>query len=177
MDPARAGAAARPFMSSRGAHAHPQVRTARRGEKLMRLKNAARGRAVGREGRPGCLALAPDTASTAAALADGRQGHRAPHMRRTCAREAPSEGQRRVSKGGWEWFSGARGGCAPSEDAGRWRPVDLRWWVSRRGNKEGGNSKMAPLSCPQNGQDQRGHKRPYSESMDQGRGASRMWRV
>ena len=74
MDPARVGAAARPFMSSRGAHAHPQVRTARRGEKLMRLKNAARGRAVGREGRPGCPALAPDTAPTAAALADGRRG-------------------------------------------------------------------------------------------------------
>ena len=75
-----------------------------------------------------------------------------------------------VSKGSWEWISWARGGCGPLEAASRWRPVDLRWWVSRRGNREGGDSKLALPACPQNGQDRQRHKRPYSESMDQGRG-------
>ena len=43
-------------------------------------------------------------------------------------------------KGGWASFSRAEGGCGPSEVAGKRRPVHLRWWVSRIGIREGGNS-------------------------------------
>ena len=49
------------------------------------------------------------------------------------------------------WVPGLRGGCGPSESAGRWWPVRLCWGVSRMGNRAGGDSEKGHSASPQDG--------------------------
>ena len=62
------------------------------------LEIGPRERSVGGEQRRGRPVVAPHTAATAAALADGRRSHAVPQTHRSCAREASAEGQRECEK-------------------------------------------------------------------------------
>lgn len=92
-------------MGIRGAHTHPQASTVQKSTATCQ-QNAPCGRSVGCKRCHRRPALAPHIAPTAAALADGRPGHRVPQMCQSCVREAPNECQWRVSRAVGRGFFG-----------------------------------------------------------------------